>query len=126
MTCVTLLCHPFKGYLHLKISWQRQREKQAPCRGSRIRPWAKGGAKPLSHPGCPMFPDFNSCGFNDSMPRLKPDHCQGSNLTSVAGGCGGPWGEILSLADWIGSLNLMLCPHERWQPLEILLEVKRK
>ena len=21
---------------------------------SRIRPWAKGGAKPLSHPGCPI------------------------------------------------------------------------
>ena len=23
-------------------------------RVSRIRPWAEGGAKPLSHPGCPM------------------------------------------------------------------------
>ena len=22
---------------------------------SRIRPWAEGGAKPLSHPGCPPF-----------------------------------------------------------------------
>ena len=39
----------------------RQREKQALCREpdmghdpvSRIRPWAEGGAKPLSHPGCP-------------------------------------------------------------------------
>ena len=42
----------------------RQREKQAPCRepnmgfdpgASRIRPWAEGGTKPLSHPGCPKF-----------------------------------------------------------------------
>ena len=41
---------------------QRQREKQAPCREpdvgldpqvSRIRPWTEGGAKLLSHPGCP-------------------------------------------------------------------------
>ena len=24
-----------------------------PSRVSRIRPWAEGGAKPLSHPGCP-------------------------------------------------------------------------
>ena len=40
----------------------RQREKQAPCREpdmgldpgvSRIMPWAEGGAKPLSHLGCP-------------------------------------------------------------------------
>ena len=40
----------------------RQREKQAPCRDpgvgtwsrvSRIRPWAEGGTKPLSHLGCP-------------------------------------------------------------------------
>ena len=39
----------------------RKREKQAPhwepdrSRVSRIRPWAEGGAKPLSHPGCPHF-----------------------------------------------------------------------
>ena len=44
----------------------RQREKQAPCREpdvgldprsrvSRITPWAEGGAKLLSHPGCPLF-----------------------------------------------------------------------
>ena len=39
---------------------ERQREKQSPCRDptwdsrvSRIRPWAEGGAKPPSHPGCP-------------------------------------------------------------------------
>ena len=25
---------------------------------SRIRPWAEGGAKPLSHPGSPTFPFF--------------------------------------------------------------------
>ena len=42
----------------------RQREKQAVCRepdvgldpgstGSHLGLWAKGGAKPLSHPGCP-------------------------------------------------------------------------
>ena len=40
----------------------RQREKQAPCREpdvgfdpgvSRIRPWAEGSTKPLSHLGCP-------------------------------------------------------------------------
>ena len=23
--------------------------------GSRITPWAEGSAKPLSHPGCPIF-----------------------------------------------------------------------
>ena len=43
----------------------RQREKQAPRTGSpmwdssqvpRITPWAEGGAKPLSHPGCPQLP----------------------------------------------------------------------
>ena len=46
----------------------RQREKQAPCRepdmgldpGSpRITPWAEGGAKPLSHPGCPCLSVLN-------------------------------------------------------------------
>ena len=26
---------------------------------SRIMPWAEGGAKPLSHPGCPYFYIFN-------------------------------------------------------------------
>ena len=25
---------------------------------SRIMPWAEGGAKPLSHRGCPIFPFF--------------------------------------------------------------------
>ena len=25
---------------------------------SRIRPWTKGGAKPLSHPGCPQLSSF--------------------------------------------------------------------
>ena len=43
---------------------ETQREKQAPCKGawrgtrsqiSRITPWEEGGAKPLSHPGCPPF-----------------------------------------------------------------------
>ena len=47
----------------------RQREKQAPCREpdvgldpawvSRITPWAEGGAKPLSHWGCPKVGSFN-------------------------------------------------------------------
>ena len=41
----------------------RQREKPAPSRGarhgtrsgvSRITPWTQGGAKPLSHLGCPV------------------------------------------------------------------------
>ena len=54
-------------------SWERQRERgaetqakgeagsmQAACRGtgswvSRITPWAEGGAKPLSPPGCPIW-----------------------------------------------------------------------
>ena len=39
----------------------RQREKQAPCREPDVgldprspgSPWAEGGAKPLSHLGCP-------------------------------------------------------------------------
>ena len=26
---------------------------------SRIRPWAEGGAKPLSHPGCPCLFDYS-------------------------------------------------------------------
>ena len=26
---------------------------------SRITPWAEGSAKPLSHPGCPIFRYFN-------------------------------------------------------------------
>ena len=40
---------------------------QGPRRGtrsqvSRIRPWTKGGTKPLSHPGCPsLFIFFNDC-----------------------------------------------------------------
>ena len=46
----------------------RQREKQAPCREpdvgldpavSRITPWAEGGAKRLSHPGCPNLVCFS-------------------------------------------------------------------
>ena len=45
----------------------RQREKQVPCKGarhgtqsqvSRIRPWAEGGSKPLSHLGCPVLTDL--------------------------------------------------------------------
>ena len=50
----------------------RQREKQAPCREpdgtrsrvSRIRPWTEGGAKPLSHRGCPrcrLFKFYFNC-----------------------------------------------------------------
>ena len=31
---------------------------------SRIRPWAEGGAKPLSHPGCPFF-FFFKCDMSD-------------------------------------------------------------
>ena len=47
----------------------RQREKQAPCRESyvgtqsqvsRIRPWAKGGAKPLSPPRAAQCEDYCS------------------------------------------------------------------
>ena len=42
-----------------------------PSRVSRIMPWAKGGAKPLSHPGCPQnlldvespYPCFSGCGL---------------------------------------------------------------
>ena len=26
-----------------------------PSQDSKIRPWAEGGAKPLSHPGCPVL-----------------------------------------------------------------------
>ena len=49
----------------------RQREKQAPPRGtrswvSRVRPWAEGSAKPLSHLGCPMTGIL--------MKREKPGH----------------------------------------------------
>ena len=29
-------------------------------RGSRIRPWAEGSAKPPSHPGCPGISSFNT------------------------------------------------------------------
>ena len=28
---------------------------QTPSQVSRIMPWAKGGPKPLSHPGCPLI-----------------------------------------------------------------------
>ena len=35
-----------------------QRETQS--RVSRIKPWAEGGAKPLSHPGCPGLGFFKS------------------------------------------------------------------
>ena len=34
-----------------------------PSQVSRIRPWAEGGAKPLSQPGCPGVPDFEGQGF---------------------------------------------------------------
>ena len=56
-------------FLFFKIlfiySWQRETETETQAgsmqgnwrgtqsRVSRIRPWAEGGAKPLSHPGCP-------------------------------------------------------------------------
>ena len=51
-------------------SWetQRGREKAGSMQGawrgtrswvSRIRPWAEGGTKPLSHPGCPDSKDFD-------------------------------------------------------------------
>ena len=52
----------------------RQREKQAPCRESNMgldpgspgsHPGPKTGAKPLSHPGCPVHP------FQDSLPHLS-------------------------------------------------------
>ena len=45
----------------------RQREKQAPCREPDVglnpgspgsHPGLKGGAKPLSHPGCPRIKNF--------------------------------------------------------------------
>ena len=44
-----------------------QREEQAPCRepdvgrdprSPGITPWTEGGAKPLSHRGCPMLSEF--------------------------------------------------------------------
>ena len=46
----------------------RRREKQAPCwepdmgldpGTAGLRPGPKAGAKPLSHPGIPILPDFN-------------------------------------------------------------------
>ena len=60
----------FKDFIYL---FMRDREIQAEgeagsmqgaCRGtrsqvSRITPWTEGGAKPLSHPGCPNFTIFN-------------------------------------------------------------------
>ena len=57
----------------------KQREKQAPCRElgvgldprspvSRITPWAEGCAKPLSHPGCPVFPILRSSISDTSSP----------------------------------------------------------
>ena len=40
---------------------------------SRIRPWAEGGAKPLSHPGCPkstFLNDFCHIGINFSKKKI--------------------------------------------------------
>ena len=56
-------------YLFIHRHRQREAETQAegetgsmqgarrgtPSRVPRIRPWAEGGAKPLSHLGCPLF-----------------------------------------------------------------------
>ena len=46
-------------HTHRERQRHRQKEKQAPSREpdvglSGIKPWAEGGAKPLSHPGCPV------------------------------------------------------------------------
>ena len=60
----------FKDFIYLFIETARERERErgrdpgrgrsrlpagSPTRASRIRPWAEGGAEPLSHPGCPVF-----------------------------------------------------------------------
>ena len=73
--CVTIFILFFKNILFV-YSWEtererqryRQREKQAPCREPDVgidpgtpgsHPGPKAGAKPLSHPGIPMFKDLN-------------------------------------------------------------------
>ena len=37
-------------------------------RVSRIRPWAEGGAKPLSHLGCPKIVTFHKIACNRAAP----------------------------------------------------------
>ena len=83
----TLFCYmevPYLFFFFFKISFihererqrHRQREKQAPCREPHVglspslqdQPWAKGSAKPLSHPGCPDW-TFN-CNFLHAMQQL--------------------------------------------------------
>ena len=51
-----------------------------PSQVSRITPWAEGGAKPLSHPGCPKDWSFKFY-FNLINPNPKKNHClHGKNL----------------------------------------------
>ena len=52
----------------------RQREKQAPSWVSRITPWAEGGAKPLSHPGCLinyLMSSRHKIGIDSDLPDSK-------------------------------------------------------
>ena len=51
-----LIFYLFMRHTQIEKEAHRQREKRAPCRDpdvvSRMRPWAEGSAKPLSHLGC--------------------------------------------------------------------------
>ena len=59
----------------------RQREKQAPCREPDVgldprtpgsRPGLKAGAKPLRHPGIPVFPILKKCDKRSITLNLPP------------------------------------------------------
>ena len=57
-------------------------------RVSRIRPWAAGGAKPLSHPGCPL-PGLPAIGEPQQSQGIGP-LCAAAAGTRTAGAKGGP------------------------------------
>lgn len=78
MTSNTSMSHLFQGYWPLKTSY------------------SEAIVKSLYIPKC------NSYKFNYSMPGLKPDHCQGSNLISVCWGPGAK--ELLSGLSGLDSL----------------------
>ena len=56
---------------------------------SSIRPWAEGGAKPLSHPGCPKYEPFKS--VSTSQRKRKSERFEAA-------------ADVLSCWPWVSKL----------------------
>ena len=115
-----LLYHPFIFYLFIYLKdfiylfmTDREREAEIQAEGeagsmqgaqcgtwsrvSRIRLWAEGGAKPLSHPGCPK-PDFLNDSLTSQLRFFPVIFCgfffsvsNGNSQTCINGGERDPW-----------------------------------